>query len=105
MVFNLNQAKEWADGLPARNSGIYLALSDDLIKWSSQAKLVSNFAQRVLGKPIAVAPTILFDPEDKPSGWLIYTYSPKLSTSRLPNVGTPTYMVGRRISFEKKPAH
>ena len=68
----------------------------------SQVKLVSNYTQRVLGKPIAVSPTILFDQDDKPSGWLIYAYSPKLSTAKLPNLGTPTYMVGRRISFEKK---
>ena len=45
MVFNVNQAKEWADGLPARNSGIYLALSDDLIKWAGQVKLVSNYVR------------------------------------------------------------
>ena len=102
MVFNVNQAKEWADGLPAQNSGIYLALSDDLIKWSGQVKLVSNYTQRVLGKSISVSPTILFDQDDKPSGWIIYAYSPKLSTPKLPNLGTPTYMVGRRISFEKK---
>ena len=50
MVFAVNQAKEWADGLPPQISGIYLALSDDLIKWSDQAKLVSYYAQRVLGK-------------------------------------------------------
>ncbi len=103
MVFAVNQAKEWADGLPPQISGIYLALSDDLIKWSDQAKLVSYYAQRVLGKQIATAPTILFDQDDKPSGWLIYAYSPKLGTPTLPSLGTPLYMVGRRITFRKKP--
>jgi len=103
MVFTVNQAKEWADGLPPQISGIYLALSDDLIKWSDQVKLVSIYAQRVLGKQIATAPTILFDQDDKPSGWLIYAYSPKLGTPSLPGLGTPLYMVGRRISFGKKP--
>jgi hypothetical protein len=103
MVFNVNRAKEWADGLPPESSGIYLALSDDLIKWSAQVKLVSGYAQRVLGKPVKLAPTLVFDPDDKPSGWLIYAYSPKLTTPRLANLGTPTYMVGRRISFAKKP--
>ena len=103
MAFNVNRAKEWADGLPARSSGIYLAFSDDLVKWSGEVKLVSGYAQRVLGKPVALAPTILFDPGDKPSGWLIYAYSPKLTTPKLPSLGTPTYMVGRRINFTKKP--
>ncbi len=103
MVFNVNRAKEWADGLPPRSSGIYLALSDDPVKWPGEVKLVSGYTQRVLGKPVALAPTILFDPNDKPSGWLIYAYSPKLGTPKLANVGTPTYMVGRRISFAKKP--
>jgi len=77
--------------------------SDDLLKWSSQVKLVSGYAQRVLGRAVALAPTILFDPDDKPSGWLIYAYSPKLTTPKLANLGTPTYMVGRKISFAKKP--
>ena len=103
MVFTVNQAKEWEDGLPPQISGIYLALSEDLIKWSDQVKLVSIYAQRVLGKQMATAPTILFDQDDKPSGWLIYGYSPKLSNPSLPGVGTPLYMVGRRISFTKKP--
>jgi hypothetical protein len=103
MVFNVNRAKEWKDALPPETSGIYLALSDDLVRWSSQVKLVSGYAQRVLGKPVKLAPTILFDPNDKPSGWLIYAYSPKLSTPSLANLGTPTYMVGRRIVFARKP--
>jgi hypothetical protein len=101
MVFNVNRAKEWQDGLPPETSGIYLALSDDLVKWSGQVKLVSGFAQRVLGKSVKLAPTIVFDPDGKPSGWLIYANSPKLSTPKLPNLGTPIYMVGRRISFAK----
>jgi hypothetical protein len=103
MVFNVNRAKEWADGLPPRSSGIYLALSDDPVKWPGEVKLVSGYAQRVLGKAVALAPSILFDPDDKPSGWLIYAFSPKLATARLPDLGTPTYMVGRRISFAGRP--
>ncbi|MBV9672800.1 MAG: hypothetical protein JO076_08265 [Verrucomicrobia bacterium] len=102
MVFNVTQAKEWADDLPPKNSGIYLAVSDDLIQWIGKVKLLSNYSQRVLGKPIAVAPTIVFDKDDGSSGWMIYAYSAKLSTSRLSSVGTPTYMVGRRISFERR---
>ena len=99
MVFNLTQATEWEEDVAPQNSGIYVATSDDLIKWSPRVKLVSNYGQRVLGKPLAVAPTLVFDPGDKASGWMIYAYSAKLATTKTSGVGTPTYMVGRRISF------
>ena len=36
MVFSVNQAQEWEGELPPRTSGIYLTVSDDLIKWSEQ---------------------------------------------------------------------
>jgi len=101
MVFTLNQAREWQGDLPPRTSGIYLAMSDDLIKWSEQFKLVSGYAQRVLGKPIVLGPTIVFDQDDKASGWLTYGYSPKYSVETLGNLGTPIYLVGRRITFER----
>jgi hypothetical protein len=101
MVFTVNQAHEWQTGLPPRTSGIYFAESDDLIKWSEQFKLVSGYAQRVLGKSIVLGPTIVFDQDDKASGWLTYGYSPKYSTDALSNLGTPIYLVGRRITFEK----
>ena len=101
MVFTINQAHEWQAGLPPRTSGIYLAVSDDLIKWSDQFKLVSGYAQRVLGKSIVLGPTIVFDQDDKASGWLTYGYSPKYSVGNLDNLGTPIYLVGRRITFER----
>ena len=77
MVFSVNKAQEWEGGLPPRTSGIYLTVSDDLIKWSEQFKLISGYTQRVLGKPIVTCPTIAFDQDDKASGWLTYGYSPK----------------------------
>lgn len=101
MVFSVNQAQEWEGGLPPRTSGIYLTVSDDLIKWSEEFKLISGYTQRVLGKPIVTCPTISFDEDDKASGWLIYGYSPKYSVETLDNLGTPIYMVGRRITFER----
>jgi hypothetical protein len=101
MVFEVNQPREWEAGVAPQISGIYLAVSDDLIKWSEQFKLLSSYAQRVLGKSIVVAPTIVFDQDDKASGWLTYGYSPKYTSEALLNLGTPTYLVGRRITFEK----
>jgi hypothetical protein len=97
MVFTVNQAHEWQAGSPPRTSGIYLTVSDDLIKWSEKFKLISGYTQRVLGKPIVLGPTILFDPDGNSSGWLTYGYSPKYSIEMLDNPGTPIYLVGRRI--------
>ena len=103
MVFAVNQPREWKDGLPPRTSGIYLTVSDDLIKWSEQFKLISGYTQRVLGKPILLGPTMVFDEADKASAWLTYGYSPRYSTETLSNLGMPIYLVGRRITF--KPMH
>lgn len=94
MVFSVNQAQEWEAGLPPRISGIYLTVSDDLIKWFEQFKLISGYTQRVLGKPIVTSPTIAFDQDDKASGWLTYGYSLKYSIEILGNLGTP-YIYGR----------
>ena len=37
------------DGQQLQDGGIYLALSDDGIKWSKPAKLVNAYSERVLG--------------------------------------------------------
>jgi hypothetical protein len=101
MVFAVNQPREWQAGSPPRISGIYLSVSDDLIKWSEQFKLISGYTQRVLGKPIVLGPTMVFEQGDKVSAWLTYGYSPRYSTETLSNLGTPIYLVGRKISFER----
>jgi hypothetical protein len=101
MVFCANQPREWEAGSPPQTSGIYLTVSNDLINWSVQFKLISGYTQRVLGKPILLAPTLIFDQGDQASAWLAYGFSPKYSTETLSNVGTPIYLVGRRITFEK----
>lgn len=103
MVFNVTQATEWEEDVAPKNSGIYVATSDDLVTWSPRVKLVSCYAQRVLAKPLAVAPTLVFDPDNSASGWMIYAYSAKLATTKTSGDGTPTYMVGRRIKFVKTP--
>jgi hypothetical protein len=99
-AYAFGMLEPWAN-LPPQTSGIYLAVSEDLVKWSEQFKLVSDYTQRVLGKPIVLAPPIVFDQDNKASGWLIYGYSPKYSTEQLSNVGTPVYLVGRRITFDR----
>ena len=50
MVFAVNQPHEWQAGLPPRTSGIYLTVSDDLVKWSEQFKLISGYTQTSAGK-------------------------------------------------------
>ena len=103
MVFNVTQASEWGEDLPPKTSGIYLANSNDLTAWPTPSQVLAEYAQRVPGKSLAVAPTIVFDPGDKPAGWLLYAYTSKLTTSRSDLPGTPTYLVGRRIRFTENP--
>ncbi len=103
MAYNVTQASEWQEDVAPKNSGIYVATSDDLIAWSPRTKVVSGYAQRVLGKPLAVAPTFVFDPGNQSSGWMVYAYTSKLATTKTSGDGTPTYMVGRRIRLTKNP--
>jgi hypothetical protein len=44
---------------------------------------------------------LVFEQADKGAAWLTYGYSPRYSTETLSNLGTPIYLVGRRMSFER----
>ena len=99
LTFNIHRNQEVDEGLPPTKSGIYLALSDDGIKWSKPAKLVNAYSERVLGFAIAIEATLLLDTPDALAGWLVYAYTPKFTNGILP--GEFLYMVGRRIEFVK----
>jgi len=99
MVFGINVKEEAFEELPAAKSGIYLGLSDDGLRWSVPIKLVTGYAFRFLGKPIAIDPSVIFDNQNGQAGWLVYAYSPKFTNGPLP--GTPNFMVGRRMEFVK----
>ena len=98
LTFNINRLAEVKEALPPTKSGIYVALSDDGIKWSSPVKLISTYSQRVLGLSISIEPTLILDNQDGLAGWLVYAYTPKYSNGTVP--GIPLYLVGRRIEFK-----
>jgi TIR domain len=99
MVFGINVRQEALEELPASKSGIYLSLSSDGLKWSAPEKLVAQYAIRFLGKPAAIAPSVIFDNPKGQSGWLLYAFSPKVTNGSVP--GIPHYMVGQRLDFMK----
>lgn len=98
LTFNINRLAEIKEGLPPTKSGIYIALSDDGIKWSAPVKLISTYSQRALGFSISIESTLILDNQDGLAGWLVYAYTPKYSNGETP--GTPLYLVGRRIEFK-----
>jgi hypothetical protein len=99
LTFNIDRIAESDNGSPPIKSGIYLALSDDGIKWSRPTKLVNAYSLRMLGLSISIEATIILDRQDGLDGWLVYAYTPKFTNGALP--GTLLYMVGRRIQFVK----
>ncbi|MBV8216193.1 MAG: hypothetical protein JOZ08_23485 [Verrucomicrobia bacterium] len=102
LTFNFNRVAEARQEMALAKSGIYIAISDDGIHWSTPVKLISTYSQRVLGLSIAIEPTLVLDSPDSLTGWLLYAYTPKYtSNASLP--GVPLHLAGRRISFVNKP--
>ena len=99
MVFGINLREEALEELPASKSGIYLSLSSDGLNWSAPVKLVAQYAVRFLGKPVTMAPSVIFDNPKGQAGWLLYAFSPKVTNGSVP--GTPYYMVGQRLELIK----
>ena len=64
LTFNMERSAESDNGSPPIKSGIYLALSDDGIKWSKPAKLANAYSLRMLGLSISIEATIILDSQD-----------------------------------------
>jgi TIR domain len=101
LTFNFNRFAEARQEMALGKSGIYIALSDDGIHWSTPVKLITTYSQRVLGLSIAIESTLVLDNPDSLSGWLLYAYTPKY-TSNASIPGVPLHLVGRRIEFLQK---
>jgi hypothetical protein len=99
MVFNVNRWKEPVNGLPLKQSGIYLTLSTDAVRWSPPVKLVTDFSYPIIGKSLSWEATVIFDNQEGRTGWLVYAHSPKWTNGK--NGGTPHYMVGHRLEFQR----
>lgn len=101
MTFNLDVWKEFVNNTGLKESGIYVAYSDDGIRWSEPEKLFMDYATALVGKSVSWHPSLVWDPNSHQEGWLVYGYSPRWGGSA--NNLTPHYMVGRRIKFVKNP--
>ncbi len=77
MAFNINAYEELAQGVEARTSGIYLASSQDGIRWSKPTLVLSAYAVPFIDKEIGCHPTLMIESCDNStmSGWLYYAYS------------------------------
>jgi hypothetical protein len=102
LTFNFNRIAESRQEATLGKSGIYIALSDDGIHWSTPVKLITTYSQRVLGLSIAIEPTLILDSPDSLTGWLLYAYTPKY-TSNASIPGVALHLAGRRISFIAPP--
>jgi hypothetical protein len=101
LTFNFNRLAETRQEMALGKSGIYLALSDDGIHWSTPQKLITTYSQRALGLSIAIEPTLVLDTPDSLTGWLLYAYTPKYTSN--PSIpGVALHLAGRRIEFTKR---
>ncbi len=102
MVFNVNCWKEYMFDDKPKYSGIYVAYSDDGIRWSAPEPLIIDYAVPVVGRSVSWQASLVWDPDSTLAGWLIYSHSDKWGHEEA-GTGTPHYMVGRRIRFGMKP--
>ncbi len=100
MIYNVNFWKEYVYNTGLKNSGIYIAYSDDGINWSKPFLLVKDNCVPLPEKSLSWQANIIWDDKSDLEGWLVYGYSERWGHRS--NNMVPHYMVGRRISFEKK---
>jgi len=99
MVFSTIVYRELGPGMPARQSGIYIAHSQDGIHWSRSTQLVRiHSVPTGLGKEIGWHPALLLSTVERGTvkGWLYYSYSE--SWGHKPPQ-KPHYLVGQPITF------
>ena len=100
MFFSVNQWQEPMNNRPAILSGIYMAHSADGLAWSEPIQLVADYSYPQPGKSISWEASLIWDDDGGGRrGWLVYGYSPRWGHAAIG--GTPHYLVGRRISFER----
>lgn len=99
MTFNFDVWKEFINNTGLKDSGIYIAYSDDGIHWSQPEKLITDYAVALVGKSVSWHPSLIWDPNSTQEGWLVYGHSPHWGSTVI--YQTPCYMVGRRIKFHK----
>jgi hypothetical protein len=99
MVFTIIAYRELGPQAKAERSGIYMACSQDGIRWSKPVQLVRIASIPTgLGKEIGWHPTLLVSAAkgNSANGWLYYSYSESWG-HKPPH--KPHYLVGQRITF------
>lgn len=88
--------------LAGHPSGIYLAFSDDGIRWGERQRLVADWTMPAIGGSVSWEPSFVPDDETARSGWLVYGYSDAWGNRLLPRTSSH-HMAGRRIRFAVEP--
>jgi hypothetical protein len=99
MVFSTIVYRELGPGMQARQSGIYIAYSQDGIRWSIPTHLIRiHSVPEGLGTEIGWHPALLLSAVEGGSakGWLYYSYSESWG-HKAPL--KPHYLVGQPITF------
>jgi hypothetical protein len=102
MILSVNYWKEYVNKTGLSKSGIYIAFSEDGIRWSTPHRLLVDNAVPLEGQTLSWEATLVPEREDALEGWLLYAYSPRWGHIATDNV--PHYLVGRRARFEPLPA-
>ena len=99
MVFSTIVYRELGPGIQARQSGIYIAYSQDGIHWSNPTQLIRiHSVPEGLGTEVGWHPTLLLSAVEGGSakGWLYYSYSERWGHNPPQK---PHYLVGQPITF------
>lgn len=97
MILSVNYWKEYTHKTGLRKSGMYIAVSDDGIRWSSPRRLLVDNSVPLEGQSLSWEATLVLDRDDGLEGWLLYGHSPRWGRTRTGNV--PHHLVGRRVRF------
>lgn len=104
MAFNINAYAELNAGRAPRDSGLYLAHSDDGVHWSPPRQLLAAYAICQLDKEVVWHPTLMLEAVDAGTrtakGWLYYGYSDRWGHAA---PRKPHHLVGHRIELSLKP--
>jgi hypothetical protein len=98
MVFNVHVYREYRQQAKPVQSGIYIACSEDGLRWSKPTQLIAIRSIAVVGREVGWHPTLLLSTiaGGFAKGWLFYAYSESWG-HRAPQ--TPHYLAGQPIAF------
>jgi hypothetical protein len=98
MVFNITVYREFSQETKPEQSGIYIASSQDGIRWSKPSQLLAIRSIATIGREVGWHPTLLISSarDRYADGWLYYSYSQNWG-HKAPQ--KPHYLVGQPLTF------